>query len=111
MRPILGESCETLPETTNHCFALVYLNDKWTAIDATLDARVYQKFFIPQNVAWGIDWNGKDNMRLYTESIVGSIEVFEDIDAAIQQDVGNLMSAPSVASDLFGPLNKLIWQD
>ena len=56
-------------------------------------------------------WNGKDDMRLYTESIVGPIEVFDDIDAAIQEDVGNLMPSPFEAAAFFDPINKLIWQD
>lgn len=111
MRPPLGEACDTLHETEKHCFALVWLDDKWTAVDATLDAGVYQKFFTPQQVAWGIDWNGQEDMRLYTENIVGPVEFFADIDAAIQQDVGYAMPAPADAAAFFAPLNKRLWQD
>jgi hypothetical protein len=80
-------------------------------VDATLDARIYQKFFVPYNVAWGIDWNGKEDMHLYTENIVGPIDVFEDIDAAIQQDVGYVMPQPSETDAIFKPLNQQMWQD
>ncbi|HEY3425559.1 MAG TPA: transglutaminase family protein [Negativicutes bacterium] len=111
MRPPLGEACETLHETENHCFALVWLTDKWIAVDATLDAPTYQKFYVPHNVAWGIDWNGEEDMRLYTENIAGPIGFFEDIDAAIQQDVGYLMPSPSEAEAYFAPLNQGMWQD
>jgi transglutaminase-like putative cysteine protease len=111
MRPAMGEACETLHETEKHCFALVQLNEKWVAVDATLDTRTYQKFFIPHNVAWGIDWDGKEDMRLYTESIVGPIEFFEDIDAAIREDVGYVMPQTSEADAFFKPINQQMWQD
>jgi transglutaminase-like putative cysteine protease len=110
MRPTLGEASETLHETENHCFALVWLNDKWIAVDATLDAPTYQNLFVPHNVPWGIDWNGTEDMRLYTENIVGPIDFFKDIDAAIQQDVGYLMPPPSKAEAIFGPLNQRMWK-
>ena len=110
MRPAMGDAVETLPETMNHCFAQVQLNDEWIAIDATLDDATYQKLFVPYNVAWGIDWNGKEEIRLYTESIAGPVDFFEDIDAAIQRNVGNAMPPSSEAEAFFGPANRQMWQ-
>lgn len=110
MKPAMGDAYQTLPETINHCFAQVQLDGEWIAVDATLDAPTYQKLFVPHNVAWGIDWNGKEDLRLYTENIAGQVDIFEDIDAAIQQDVGNLLPPPSEAEAFFGPANQQMWQ-
>lgn len=110
MRPTMGEACQTLPETINHCFAQVQLDGEWITVDATLDTPTYQKLFVPHNVAWGIDWNGKEDLRLYTENIAGPVDFFEDIDTAIQQNVGNLMPPPSEAEAFFGPANQQMWQ-
>ena len=49
-------------------------------------------------------------MQLYAEHIAGPIVVIEDIDAAIQQDVGNVLPPPSEAEAIFGPVNQQIWQ-
>jgi transglutaminase-like putative cysteine protease len=110
MRPVLGDAYQTLPETINHCFAQVYLDSDWICVDATLDAATYETFFVPRDVAWGIDWNGTEDLRLYTESIVGPVESIEDIDAAIQQDVGNVMPPPAEAELFFGSVNQQMWQ-
>ncbi len=104
----LGEAYKDFHETENHCFALVWLNDKWIAVDATLDTRTYQKFFVPYNTPWGIDWNGRDDMYLYTENIAGPIDFFEDIDAALQQDIGYVMPKNN---DAFKLQNQNLWQD
>lgn len=112
MRPAMGDAIQTLPETINHCFAQVQLDGEWIAIDATLDDATYHKLFAPHNVAWGIDWNGKEDVRLYTENIAGPVDFFEDIDAAIQQNAGNSMPLPppSEAEAFFGPVNQQMWQ-
>ena len=110
MRPAMGEACEALTENVNHCFAQVHLGGEWIMADATLDIQTYQKLFLPYQVAWGVDWNTRDDMSLYTENIVGPVTVIEDIDVAISQDVGNLMPPPSEAKALFGPANQQMWQ-
>lgn len=110
MQPVMGEACQTLPETINHCFAQVHLDGDWICVDATLDAATYEKLFVPHGVAWGIDRKGGEDLRLYTENIVGAVETIEDIDEAIQRDVGNLMPPPSEAELLFGSVNQQMWQ-
>lgn len=110
MKPVMGDACQTLPETINHCFAQACLGNRWICVDVTLDTATYEKLFVPHGVAWGIDWNGTEDLRLYTENIVGPVEYIEDIDAAIQQDVGNLMPPPSEAELFFGSVNQQMWQ-
>lgn len=109
MRPAMGDACQTLTETINHCFTQVQLNGEWIAADATLDAPTYHKLFSPQ-VPWGIDWDGKQDMQLYTGHIAGPVVVIEDIDAEIQQNVGNVLPPPSEAEAFFGPANQQMWQ-
>ena len=110
MKPVMGDACQTLPETINHCFVQVYLDSDWICVDATLDAATYKTFFVPHDVPWGIDWDGAEDLRLYTESIVGPVEPIEDIDAAIQQDVGNVMPPPAEAGLFFESVNQQMWQ-
>jgi transglutaminase-like putative cysteine protease len=110
MRPAMGEACQTMTETFNHCFTQVLLNGEWVATDATLDTATYQKLFKPYPVSWGIDWDGKKDMQLYTENIAGPAVVIEDIDAAIQQDMGNVLPPPAEAEAFFGLANRQMWQ-
>jgi len=110
MRPAMGDVCQTLTETINHCFTQVQLNGKWIAADATLDTPTYSKLFLPNQVSWGIDWDGKRDMQLYTEHIAGPVVVIEDIDAAIEQNMGNVLPPPSEAEAFFGPANQQMWQ-
>ena len=110
MRPAMGDACQTLTETFNHCFTQVLLNGEWIATDATLDTATYQKIFKPFQVSWGIDWDGKEDMQLYAEHIAGPVVVIEDIDAAIQKDVGNVLPPPSEAEAFFGPANQQMWK-
>jgi hypothetical protein len=39
---------------------------------------------------WSIDWNGADDMRLYTESVAGALCIHADIVAALNDKVGNI---------------------
>jgi transglutaminase-like putative cysteine protease len=110
MRPAMGEACQNLTEPFNHCFTQVRLNGKWIVADATLDTPTYRKLFLPYQVSWRIDWDCKKDMRLYAEHIAGQVVVIEDIDAAILQNVGNVLPPPSEAEAFFGPANQQMWQ-
>lgn len=109
MRPAMGDACQTLTETINHCFTQVRLNGEWIVADATLDTPTYTKLFLPHQVTWGIDWDGEQNMQLYSEHIAGPAVVIEDIDAQIQQNMGNILPPPSEAAAFFGPANQQMW--
>jgi transglutaminase-like putative cysteine protease len=110
MRPAMGEACQTLTETINHCFTQVHLNGGWIALDATLDTATYTTLFVPHQVPWGVEWDGKQHMQLYTEHISGPAVVIEDMDAEIAQNLGNVLPPPSEADAFFGPANKQMWQ-
>jgi len=110
MRPAMGDGCKILQEPFNHCFVQVQLEGRWISVDPVLDARTYQKLFVPHGVAWGIDWNGKDDMQLYTENVAGPAACFEDLDSAIEQDVGNQLPPASEAEAVLGPLNQQMWR-
>jgi hypothetical protein len=91
------------------CRSIPY-NGKWVAVDATLDTSTYRKLFKPHQESWGIDWDGEKDMQLYSEHIAGPVVVIEDIDAAIEQDMGNLLPPPSEAEAFFGPAIHQMWQ-
>jgi transglutaminase-like putative cysteine protease len=110
MRPAMGDAFQTLTETINHCFTQVHLKGEWVLADATLDAPTYTTFFKPHQVRWGIDWDGKADMQLYSEHIAGPVVVIEDIDTQIQQNVGNVLPPPPEAEAFFGPANQQMWQ-
>lgn len=94
--PAIGTWSVLANNPFNHCLTIAWLNDRWTMLDAALDRRTYEAFFAPAGVKWGIDWNGWDDVRLYTESIVGAVEAHLDLDAALHGRVGN--------TELPGPL-------
>jgi transglutaminase-like putative cysteine protease len=110
MRPAMGDACQTLTETINHCFTQVQLNGDWIAVDATLDSPTYNTLFRPHQVPWGIDWDGKQHMQLYTEHISGPRVVIEDMDAEIQQNIGNVLPPPTEADAFFESANQQMWQ-
>jgi transglutaminase-like putative cysteine protease len=83
MKPAMGAAYLTVSSPFYHCYTEVYLDERWIAIDPTLDKNTYKRFFLPKNVDWGIDWNGINNMKLYTESIVGPVKSYTDIDQAL----------------------------
>ena len=86
------------------------MNDRWTILDPILDKTTYKTFFVPKNVQWGIDWNGKDDCRLYTESVGGELEIHEAIDLTIKRKAGNTELPAFVAQKIYNFLNKRIWQ-
>lgn len=83
MRPAMGAAYLTVSNPFYHCFTEVYLDGRWIAIDPTLDKSTYNTFFVPRNVDWDIDWNGLNDMLLYTESLVGPAVLYSDIDRAL----------------------------
>jgi hypothetical protein len=50
-------------------------------------------------------------MRLYTENIVGPIDYFENIDAALRQNLGYMIRSPEEAALIFELRNRRMWQD
>ncbi len=110
MYPAMGENCQMLTKTINHCFVQVCLNNEWLCVDATIDRPTYEKLFVPHHVAWGIDWDGKQDMRLYTENIAGPLAYFEDIDAAVSRNMGNMLPPPEELKAICKSANEQIWQ-
>ena len=89
VKPAVGAWHRLANNPFNHCLVHARLNHRWTILDAVLDKRTYEAFFLPVEVEWGIDWNGEDDVRLYTESVLGSPVMHPDIDATLDNKVGN----------------------
>jgi len=89
VKPAIGAWHWLANDPFNHCLVHAHLNHRWTILDAVLDRRTYEAFFLPAGVEWGIDWNGREDVRLFTESVVGPSEMRPDIDAALDEKVGN----------------------
>ena len=87
--PALGAMHRLNNDPFHHCLTHVLLDGRWTILDPTLDRRTYDAFFAPRGVAWGIDWDGKGDVWIYTESIVGAAVVHEDVDATLERRLGN----------------------
>lgn len=88
-KPAIGVWHRLANDPFNHCLAHVYLGHHWIILDPVLDRGTYEAFFLPVGVDWGIDWNGEDDVRLYTESVVGPPVTHLDIDAALNEKLGN----------------------
>lgn len=110
VRPAIGAWHWLANNPYNHCIVHAHLNDRWTILDAVLDKGTYESFFRPLGVEWGIDWNGRDDVRLYTESVLGPAVTHPDIDAAVNKKVGNV-ELPKVLAVVGNRIvNKGMWK-
>ena len=110
IKPVIGDWHWLINNPYNHCLVHAYLNHSWTILDAVLDQRTYEAFFLPLGVEWGIDWNGEDDVRLYTESVVGQPVTHFDIDAALNKKVGNTELPKCFAVIWNWHMNGQIWR-
>lgn len=108
--PAIGRWSVLANDPFNHCLTIVWLNNRWTILDAVLDRRTYDAFFVPSGVTWGIDWNGRDDVRLYTESIVGDVEAHLDPDAAMRGRIGNSELPEILALLGYRYVNSRMWK-
>lgn len=89
VQPAIGGWHRLANSPYNHCLVHAFLNNRWTLLDVPLDKKTFNALFLPLGVSWGIDWNGKEDVHLYRESVVGSPQIHPDIDATLNQKVGN----------------------
>lgn len=108
--PAIGKWAWLANDPFNHCFTQAYVNQRWTILDATLDRKTYEALFRPAGVIWGIDWDKCDDVRLYTESVVGPPEVHPDVDAALNRKVGNTALPHWLALPANRWVNRRMWQ-
>lgn len=109
IRPLIGSLHYLANSPYYHCVTLARLNSRWTVLDTVLDKTTYETFFVPAGVAWGIDWNGADDCRLYTESVVGEPMNHDNLDEAIRQKAGNQELPAFIAKPLYNAVNRRIW--
>jgi transglutaminase-like putative cysteine protease len=110
IKPAIGRWHWLANNPYNHCLVHAYLNDRWIILDVPLDKGTYDTFFRPAGVKWEIDWNGKDDVRLYTESVAGPTIVYFDIDNAIKKKVRNLELPILLASIGNRYVNRILWK-
>ena len=94
----------------HHVFVYAFLNNRWTILDTVLDKTTYNTFFKPAGVQWDIDWNGKDDVHLYTESVIGSPVMIMDIDKAIDERAGNTEMPRCLAVKANRYVNGRLWR-
>jgi transglutaminase-like putative cysteine protease len=87
LKPSVGLAHLTISTPFYHCFTKVYIDSKWIDIDPTLDKTTYDTFFKPLNVEWKIDWDGYNNMELYSDSVIGVHTEYADIDKALNDNL------------------------
>jgi transglutaminase-like putative cysteine protease len=110
VEPVIGNLYRSLNEPFNHCLVHVWLEERWLVLEPALDPKTYNTVFHPLNVPWGIDWNGKDDCHIYTESILGPPVMHFDIDATINNFCGNKQPAKPLALIANRHLNKGLWK-
>ncbi|WP_051148510.1 transglutaminase-like domain-containing protein [Desulfospira joergensenii] len=110
IKPLIGNFYHLANSPYNHCIVHAFLNERWTILDPVLDKTTYEVFFAPENVPWGIDWNGEDDCRLYTESVVGQPMIHGDLDLTIEKKAGNTELPEFLAAGVNRFLNRRIWK-
>ncbi len=110
IKPAIGAWHWLANNPYNHCLVHAYLNDRWIILDAVLDKITYVTLFRPAGVEWEIDWNGEDDVRLYTESVVGPPVRHSDIDSTLNNKVDNteLPRFMAVIGNRF--INRSLWR-
>jgi transglutaminase-like putative cysteine protease len=88
-KPSVGSAHRFFSDPFYHCFTRVRMDDRWVSIDPTLDRTNYATFFQPAGVTWSVDWDGRSDMLLYSESVAGPAREFIHMDDALD---GNLDS-------------------
>jgi transglutaminase-like putative cysteine protease len=86
-KPSVGSAYIFFSDPFYHCFTRVLMEGRWVAIDPTLDRTTYATFFQPAGVTWSIDWDGKSDMLLYSESVAGPPREFIHIDEALDKNL------------------------
>lgn len=88
-KPSVGSLCRFFSDPFYHCFTSVLINGQWKSIDPTLDRKTYEAFFKPAGVNWQIDWDGTNDMLLYSESVAGPPQEFDQIDEALNNNLNS----------------------
>lgn len=110
IKPAIGNWYWLANTPYNHCVVRAYINNRWTILDAVLDKQTYEAFYAPLGVDWGIDWDGKEDVCLYTESISGSTVIYQDIDEILNKKVGNKELQKPFSSIGNAIINRRIWK-
>ncbi len=110
IKPLIGQFYHLANSPYNHCVVHAFIEDKWAILDPVLDKTTYETFFVPKQVSWNIEWNGKDDCRLYTDHVVGGLKIHTDIDGAIEDKAENTELPGFIAGPVYHFLNKRIWK-
>lgn len=86
-KPSVGIAHLFFSDPFYHCFTNVLIDGRWISIDPTLDRTTYETFFQPAEVTWQIDWDGRTDMLLYSESVAGPPREYNHIDAALNHNL------------------------
>lgn len=108
--PLIGWMHHLANSPYNHCIVHAYVNERWTILDPVLDKKTFNTFFSPLHVSWHIDWNGKDDCRLYTNHVVGEPVFHKNIDETISNRAGNTELPEFLARQANRFMNKKIWE-
>ncbi len=110
IRPAIGIWHWLANHPYNHCLVHAFLNQRWIILDPVLDRGTYETFYRPAGVGWGIDWNGRDDVRLYTESVIGPTVFHRQIDETIDRKAGNVELSGWPAAFVSGYMNRRMWK-
>lgn len=105
-KPCFGIMCHLSNNPFNHGLVQVFLNERWIRIDPTLDCNTFETCFKPLNISWSNEWDGKNDMKIYAESIHGPMVIIKEIDKIFSSDFGNSIP-PSFLMNL---MNKKLWR-
>jgi transglutaminase-like putative cysteine protease len=110
IKPAIGYWHRLANNPYNHCRVHAYIKSSWTILDPVLDKVSYNTFFFPLGVKWEIDWNGKDDVCLYTESISGFPIIYKDIDSILEKKVNNIELPKPLALIWNWYVNRRMWK-
>ena len=89
LKPILGNDFLFINNPYYHCFVQINIDGNWIFADPSLDAKSYEKLYLPLGVKWNINWDGKSDHVIHNDKIVGRVEQLDDIDKSFNSGLGN----------------------
>ncbi len=86
LKPVLPDDIFSMVnDLTVHVFAKVFINNKWTSLDATVDEELFNCFYRESGI-WTHDiWDGKTDIQLKKEMIVEDQGLYSSIDLYLSQ--------------------------
>ena len=80
-----------IPDPIGHFYIECFVNNKWIACEAIYDKKIYNGMLhhgiINKEQIPSIDWDGENDLILFSKQIVEDVDVYENLDDIIETEI------------------------